>query len=79
MRALARRCWRSIVSAAAGAIVQLQREEACDAKVQERPGRVERRLSAILAADVAGYWRLTHNDEEVTHVRLTMLLTEAVH
>jgi adenylate cyclase len=47
--------------------------------VQERPGRVERRLSAILAADVAGYWRLTHNDEEVTHVRLTMLLTEAVH
>jgi TolB-like protein/class 3 adenylate cyclase/Flp pilus assembly protein TadD len=46
--------------------------------VQERPGRVERRLSAILAADVAGYSRLMHNDEEATHARLTMLLTNAV-
>ena len=26
--------------------------------------RVERKLSAILAADVAGYSRLMHNDEE---------------
>ena len=33
------------------------------AMVQERPGRVDRRLSAILAADVAGYSRLMHNDE----------------
>jgi adenylate cyclase len=32
--------------------------------------RVERRLSAILAADVAGYSRLTGLDEEGTHVRL---------
>jgi TolB-like protein/class 3 adenylate cyclase/tetratricopeptide (TPR) repeat protein len=46
--------------------------------VQERPGRVERRLSAILAADVAGYSRLMHNDEEATNARLTMLLTDAV-
>jgi TolB-like protein/class 3 adenylate cyclase len=46
--------------------------------VQERTGRVERRLAAILAADVAGYSRLMHNDEEATHARLTMLLTEAV-
>jgi TolB-like protein/class 3 adenylate cyclase/Flp pilus assembly protein TadD len=46
--------------------------------VQERPGRVERRLSAILAADVAGYSRLMHNDEEATHARFTMLLTGAV-
>ena len=46
--------------------------------VQEQPSRVERRLSAILAADVAGYSRLMHNDEEATHARLTMLLTEAV-
>ncbi len=45
---------------------------------QEPPNRVERRLSAILAADVAGYSRLMHNDEEATHARLTMLLTEAV-
>ena len=37
------------------------------AMVQERPVRVERRLSAILAADVAGYSRLMHNDEEATH------------
>jgi TolB-like protein len=45
---------------------------------QQPPMRVERRLSAILAADVAGYSRLMHNDEEATHARLTMLLTEAV-
>jgi len=32
--------------------------------------RVERRLTAILAADVAGYSRLTSVDEEGTHVRL---------
>ena len=31
--------------------------------VQERPGRVDRRLSAILAADVAGYSRLMGLDE----------------
>jgi TolB-like protein/class 3 adenylate cyclase len=48
------------------------------AMVQERPRRVERRLSAILAADVAGYSRLMHDDEEVTHARLTTLLTDVV-
>src|SRR4030095_9130206 len=39
-------------------------------------GRVTsgRRLSAIVAADVAGYSRLTHDDEEATHARLTALL-----
>jgi|ERR1700677_1613734 len=46
--------------------------------VQERPVRVERRLSAILAADVAGYSRLMHSDEETTHAKLTALLTDAV-
>jgi TolB-like protein/class 3 adenylate cyclase/Tfp pilus assembly protein PilF len=46
--------------------------------VQERPVRVERRLSAILAADVAGYSRLMHHDEEATHAKLTALLTEVV-
>jgi TolB-like protein len=46
---------------------------------QERPVRVERRLSAILAADVAGYSRLMHSDEEATHARLTALLVEAIH
>src|SRR6201987_4658136 len=49
------------------------------ALVQERQIRVERRLSAILAADVAGYSRLMHNDEEATHAKLTALLVEAVH
>jgi class 3 adenylate cyclase len=44
----------------------------------EAPLRIERRLSAILAADVAGYSRLMHNDEEATHARLTMLLSDAV-
>jgi TolB-like protein len=46
--------------------------------VQERSVRVERRLSAILAADVAGYSRLMHSDEEATHAKLTALLTDAV-
>ena len=46
--------------------------------VQERPVRVERRLAAILAADVAGYSRLMHNDEEATHAKLTALLADAV-
>lgn len=47
--------------------------------MQERPDRVERRLSAILVADVAGYSRLMHQDEEATHAKLTALLLEAVH
>jgi adenylate cyclase len=47
--------------------------------MQERPVRVERRLAAILAADVAGYSRLMHHDEEATHAKLTALLTEAVY
>ena len=47
--------------------------------VQERPVRVERRLSAILAADVAGYSRLMHDDEEATHAKLTALLKDAVY
>ncbi|MEH2506815.1 TolB-like protein/Tfp pilus assembly protein PilF [Bradyrhizobium sp. AZCC 1578] len=46
--------------------------------VQEQPVRVERRLSAILAADVAGYSRLMHNDEEATHAKLTALLADSV-
>src|SRR5258706_12479740 len=45
---------------------------------EEPPSRVERRLSAILAADVAGYSRLMHHDEEATHAQLTALLAEGV-
>ncbi len=45
--------------------------------VQEQPIRLGRRLSAILAADVAGYSRLMHDDEEATHTRLAALLTGA--
>jgi len=45
---------------------------------QERPIRVERKLSAILAADVAGYSRLMHNNEEATYAKLTALLADAV-
>src|SRR5438128_10458595 len=48
------------------------------AMVQERPVRVERKLSAILAADVAGYSRLMHNDEEATHAKLATLLAGGV-
>src|SRR3954452_19269675 len=45
---------------------------------QERLGRVERRLAAIMAADVAGYSRLMHHAEEATHTELTAILAEAV-
>src|SRR6266481_348372 len=40
--------------------------------------RVERRLAAILVADVAGYSRLMHADEEATHSRVMTLLTNTV-
>jgi class 3 adenylate cyclase len=46
--------------------------------VQERPVRIERRLSAILAGDAAGYSRLMHTDEEATHAKLRTLLAEGV-
>jgi TolB-like protein/class 3 adenylate cyclase/Tfp pilus assembly protein PilF len=46
--------------------------------VQKPPVRVGRRLSAILAADVAGYSRLMHADEEATHARLTALLANGI-
>src|SRR5215471_17768132 len=45
---------------------------------QKQPARVGRRLIAIVAADVAGYSRLMHHDEEVTHAKLTALLADAV-
>ena len=45
---------------------------------RDQPARIERRLSAILAADVAGYSRLMHSDEEPTHTKLAALLTDAV-
>ena len=45
---------------------------------QEPPVRIERRLSAILAADVAGYSRLMHEHEEATHARWTHLLASVV-
>ncbi|WP_234685891.1 adenylate/guanylate cyclase domain-containing protein [Bradyrhizobium monzae] len=46
--------------------------------VQERPVRVERRLSAVLAADTAGYSRLMHDNEEATHAKLTSILVNVV-
>src|ERR1700692_1548394 len=45
--------------------------------VPDQPNRLGRRLSAILAADVAGYSRLMHDDEEATHSRLAALLAGA--
>ena len=46
--------------------------------VRGQANRIGRRLSAIMAADVAGYSRLMHDDEEATHARLTALLTDVV-
>jgi TolB-like protein/class 3 adenylate cyclase len=45
---------------------------------QDQPGRIGRRLAAIVAADVAGYSRLMGLDEEATHTKLAALLTDAV-
>jgi TolB-like protein/class 3 adenylate cyclase len=45
---------------------------------QKQPVRVGRRLAAIVAADVAGYSRLMHHDEEATHAKLTALLADGV-
>src|SRR5215468_10481640 len=45
---------------------------------EAQPGRVGRRLVAIVAADVAGYSRLMHSNEEATHTKLTALLADAV-
>src|ERR1700730_7000606 len=45
---------------------------------QDTPNRVERRLSAILATDMAGYSQLMQDDEEAMHANLTALLTDAV-
>src|SRR6266850_4292361 len=42
------------------------------------PARVERRLAAILAADVAGYSRLIEADEEGTLRRLKALRAEII-
>src|SRR5215469_14635185 len=42
------------------------------------PGRVERRLAAILAADVAGYSRLIGADEKGTLSRLKALRAEVI-
>src|SRR6201993_1581508 len=42
------------------------------------PKRVERRLAAILAADVAGYSRLMNTDEEGSHARLRARLRQLV-
>jgi adenylate cyclase len=43
------------------------------------PTRVERRLAAILAADVVGYSRLIEADEEGTLGRLRALRAEIIH
>jgi len=42
------------------------------------PARVERRLAAIVAADVAGYSRLIEADEEGTLGRLRVLRAEII-
>src|ERR1700684_3126424 len=46
--------------------------------VADQPGRVERRLAAILAADVAGYSRLMGLDEAGTRARLNALRRELI-
>jgi TolB-like protein/Flp pilus assembly protein TadD len=61
-----------------GSIVQMLHERGSRAMAKAHPGRVGRRLAAIVAADVAGYSRLMHCDEEATHAKLTALLADGV-
>jgi class 3 adenylate cyclase len=49
-----------------------------DAMISPTRVRAERRLAAILVADVAGYSRLMHKDEEATHARLSTVLADTV-
>jgi class 3 adenylate cyclase len=49
-----------------------------DSKNRLTGERIERRLAAILVADVVRYSRLMRNDEEATHRRLTALRSDAV-
>jgi len=68
------RAWVSGALAGVGSIlVQLLMPKAARLlrrrRAAEQP-RLERRLAAILAADVVGYARLTSADEEGTHLRL---------
>jgi len=49
-----------------------------DTKSVDNRERVKRRLAAIMAADVAGYSRLMHTEEETTHARLTRLLADTI-
>src|SRR6516162_7957644 len=49
--------------AMACSIVQMVRERDCRLMAEANPGRVGRRLAAIVAADVAGYSRLMGLDE----------------
>lgn len=68
------RAWVSGALAGGGSIlVQLLAPKAARLlrrlRAAEQPG-LERRLAAILAADVVGYARLTSADEEGTHLRL---------
>jgi TolB-like protein/class 3 adenylate cyclase len=50
----------------------------CDTRSFLTGERVERRLAAILVADIVSYSRLMHRDEETTHARATALLTKVV-
>jgi TolB-like protein/class 3 adenylate cyclase/Flp pilus assembly protein TadD len=49
-----------------------------DSKSRVAGERIERRLAAILVADVASYSRLMHANEERTHARVTALLASTV-
>jgi hypothetical protein len=56
----------------------MRRLRACGSEGILAPDSLERRLTAILAADVAGYSRLIGLDEEGTHVQLREHLSSIV-
>src|SRR6516165_5221015 len=69
---------RAISVATNGSIVHNAPRGGSRAMAEAHPGRVGRRLAAIVAADVAGYSRLMHHDEEATHAKLRALLVDVV-
>src|SRR5258705_7026832 len=59
------------------AVVDSANQALGSAAVDARP-KLDRRLAAVLIADVAGYSRLMEQDETGTHVRLQVLRAEVI-
>ena len=57
-------------------LIHFRRDGVEDSSMVRR--RVERKLAAVMFADVAGYSRLMESDEEETHRRLSTFQREVI-